>query len=489
MGCGSGDETSRTEPTEATDQARLGAAGHAESNVAIGSDNDVLETARIEKYIDSIYPRSDVRHSFRTVLGDDIDCIDFYAQPSVKSALQRGLPVSDRLPPNLPTFPSLPNLLTDVAFDGKTDENGARRECPEGTVPYVRQSIARIKRAGGLDAFLSRRSRQPGPSPVSPGTGSPGPDTSGFDHVVRTQNVTNGGGLSIFSVYNPWVYCPFQSTGGCACGGYNQPFCDHSLMEVWSYTGTCIRGSQGAACPSGTSPVQSAEVGWIEDYGTYVDTYTHIFVYATGDGYYQTGCYSSEQGTTQASSNPPCSFTALPGAMYAPNMVIATGTWQTPMSNPPPEMAVLTFNPGSGGVWYIAINGNWIGMLGGSYSGQMLTTAATYQTGGEIYDNEETQNPPVYDNTCMGACYNPATSGGGFEVSAYAYDNYYLTPAASAALCPGVYNGNGWCWVPVTTTPASTGAESSHFGFSTTLPAGTTSSGNWWPYFYLGGGR
>src|SRR5579863_8704397 len=66
------------------------------------STASTVEAERIHAYIYANYAPSDVRHSFQTPMGDDIDCIDFYAQPSVKDALQRGVRVSDQGPPNAP---------------------------------------------------------------------------------------------------------------------------------------------------------------------------------------------------------------------------------------------------------------------------------------------------------------------------------------------------------------------------------------------------
>ena len=98
------------------------------------SDDDA-ETPRIQAYLDSLYKRSDVVSTFRTKFGEDIDCIDFYAQPSVKMELARGHKVY--IPTDLQAFPheALPQQpdssdpLADAAFNGEPDENGKPRAC------------------------------------------------------------------------------------------------------------------------------------------------------------------------------------------------------------------------------------------------------------------------------------------------------------------------------------------------------------------------
>ena len=104
-----------------------------------GATDAAIEAARVQTFLDSRYKASDVTHSFRTQLGDTIDCIDFFAQPGVRSLAASGTPIQ-KLPPSVARPPG-----TDPLFDGKPDQNGNLRQCPEGTVPQVRSPLSKSK--------------------------------------------------------------------------------------------------------------------------------------------------------------------------------------------------------------------------------------------------------------------------------------------------------------------------------------------------------
>jgi hypothetical protein len=58
--------------------------GSAQTTAATGSSGAIsaAEATRIQQYVDSTsYASSDVKYSFETKFGENIDCIDFYAQP------------------------------------------------------------------------------------------------------------------------------------------------------------------------------------------------------------------------------------------------------------------------------------------------------------------------------------------------------------------------------------------------------------------------
>ena len=113
--------SSTTSPTAGSSSSSPSAA--AESSATSGAargdgDGDADEATRAQAFVDARYPRSAVEHSFRTKLGDTIDCIDFFAQPGVRALAAQGTPI-----PALPrpverarVAPDSP--LAGVMFDG-----------------------------------------------------------------------------------------------------------------------------------------------------------------------------------------------------------------------------------------------------------------------------------------------------------------------------------------------------------------------------------
>ena len=94
--------------------------------------------------------------------GQEIDCIDFFAQHGVKELVAKGEQVSIPQPPSIPA--QIQSLMArsgvsaeprdvPVGFAGDLDENGNVRSCPDGSVPQVRITVEQVQRAGGIDAF------------------------------------------------------------------------------------------------------------------------------------------------------------------------------------------------------------------------------------------------------------------------------------------------------------------------------------------------
>jgi Neprosin len=240
-----------------------------------------VEAARVQSFLDARYKASDVKHSFRTKLGDTIDCIDFFAQAGVKALAARGTPITK--PPPSVTRPRNPD---------EPDENGYRRQCPDGTVPQVRITPDQIQRAGGLDAYLSRIKKFMGklPSGSLPArsqrgslttSGPPAPGLPGYAHayILGTGNNYTSGSARL-SIWTPAI--PSNN------------LTDHSLMQTWTTTGGNVATAATPTTPAVPCPAncdQTVEVGWIVDPGFFVDTNPHLFIYATPDGYW-TGCYN-----------------------------------------------------------------------------------------------------------------------------------------------------------------------------------------------------
>ena len=213
--------------------------GSAQTTAAASSSgaSSAAEATRIQQYVDSTsYASSDVKYSFETKFGENIDCIDFYAQPSVKAMIKQGRTVLTRPPADLPTIPapSTPPAVS-AAFGGEPDQNGHSRRCPAGSVPVMHQedraaSIQRLAQAGGLDAFMRSRQkplaapRRPPPAGTCPASTA----GAGYSHIIASQSVTNEGGIVIASTYTPAVAGPNE----------------HSLSQIWSSTGQPVLALQ-----------------------------------------------------------------------------------------------------------------------------------------------------------------------------------------------------------------------------------------------------
>jgi hypothetical protein len=422
-------------------------------------DRGAAEAARIERYIDSLYSRKDVVSTFETAAGEQIDCIDFYAQPSVKIAMAQGhrIRLEDYRRLQAKQGPVWPPSRS--AFDGQPDAEGRPRKCSDDAVPMVRTTVARIQAAGGLDAYL-RTGRVAPPAPPQIGTQAP-TDVPGFMHVdvdYSSANVgTIWGGQSIASIHAPNVPDP---NGG-------QP---HSLSQTWTTSGSaffpCSDGqATGQACTSteqASQCFQTIEVGWIvapDSPKLGGDKNPHLFTFSTQDGYWATGCYDTaactpqacefnSQGIFPASQAAPCNN--YPNGLVPNPIVIATGSPFTPgmslasdvvaTGSAPDELMVTTVWDEFAG-WVIYVNGQlmagfqpgtWDGsfyQLSNGYSPIVTTPGAPlettkaniFQAGGEVAGggNEAfalSGNPSVVEmGTGIGAV-------GGYKYAAYQRD-------------------------------------------------------------------
>src|SRR5579863_4423323 len=127
------EQPSNQSPLPHPEAASVGREARLADAVTENQSNDDAETARIQEYLDSLYKKSDVVSSFRTKFDEDIDCIDFYAQPSVKARIAHGqhvrIPDFSALPRHQVTPNSdAPDPIDDVAFNGKPDQNGRPRK-------------------------------------------------------------------------------------------------------------------------------------------------------------------------------------------------------------------------------------------------------------------------------------------------------------------------------------------------------------------------
>lgn len=410
-----------------------------------------------------------------------MDCINFDAHPAVRAAAKAGIPVADEGPPVPPPSLASPPAVDDgVAFHGEIDDKGSARACPHGTVPYLRETAAKISTAGGLDSYLWNKTHQT-PSRYHPADGpvcAPNPPQNGYAWAVANSAISNLGGTTIAAVYDPGV------TVGSNCGGFQQQACEHSISQIWATTGTCEYPSNCTTGASGNA-VQSVELGWNVDNGVNQDDNTHLFSFSTQNGYNLNtnggGCYNT------------CSFVPVSSPAYVPGQTIS-GIVYPFQGKAPLEYAFQVYNPGPTYPaqyqnWYVYVNGALIGYYPGSiFSGAMKTHATDFEVGGEVFSDY--LHAPNNDDVQMGS--GVSSNGNGFTNVAYHRDIYTLNAGSgTGTICGNPLCGNGICYsaMPLSGNTGLCGYQASTFyGLSTTDAPGGSQSTCWASYFYYGGG-
>ena len=459
--------TSPGDPTPGSGGPTSNAATRAES--APAAAEDATETARVQAFLDSQYTRDDVRHTFRTRLEQDIDCVDFYAQPALKMAQLNGLQRPDHLPAP-PAGLKIAPITTDLN-DRSIDPNGNARICPDGSVPIVRQTVQTVRAAGGLDRLLERVGGKsaaprlpprPGKSSGVSGSATAGatnesskpPNLAGYEYALGVNMAlpaqSNVGGATL-SVYNPFV------TGA--------P--EHSISQTWLSS-----AASGEAPCSAPNCVQTLEAGWNVDPGLYGDFATHLFTFSTKDGYQTTGCYNLISNCTGfgGAAAVGSGFVMLSGAPLTPGQAI---NYSSVGDNPVSEVYLVWYTADSGD-WYLTTTGGLIGYIPGSLfangqgGSQPLTSYASFfQAGGEVYDSNLTGSQTA---TEMGSGIFP----GGYGQAAYQRDLIY-----GVDLNDGSGDSN--------ILPANLNSylnDSTYYEEATNVAAGGS---GWDSYFYFGG--
>lgn len=424
--------------------------------------------ARAQTFVEARYKASEVRHSFRSKLGQDIDCIDFAAQPGVKTLAARGRAVV--APPELPAIPSAfatpaahaedETLDSRVAFAGDADENGNARACPEGTVPQVRITADQVQRAGGVDGFRSRVHRKAPPKRVPPPDqyGDCEGDTPGYAHVVETLNTGYvspiPGASSTMAIYDASI--PSDPSA----------VYDHSISQTWLY-----------------NELQTLEVGWNVD-GSLYDGDTnvpHLFIYSTDDDYQVTGCYNDwDWAFTGGSYDDAGDFvpgTCIPWVQvskrYVPGMNLPANPAEA--VNPrnsatlPKELSLSTVQIG-GNWWFVIQVAGGLPELLGYYDGTVINAPMTvYQSGGEVFDDTGLFTDPTLQ---MGSGQLPS-KGQGFA----GYQRNYF------ALVPGLGLDAGG---PVVSDAYVCTTYIVGYTYSATPAPVSQQQGPWLNYFYYG---
>jgi hypothetical protein len=406
---------------------------------------------RIQSFLDARYVNADVRHRFQSRFGENIDCIDFFAQPGVKALAAEGIHFDEIPKARVDERRPDPDQM-DFGFAGDPDQDGHARICPEGSVPMKRITSAEILAAGGLDAFRAAESAPPlrlraaikaaqeAPLPATACDTQFGIDFDKYAHVQQTYNdnnqnilVTGTASLSIhvptFPTISPgtirgqmWMYSGYgvnNTALKCTCGGAGEAVCAQSVEAGWQVTG---------ATPT-------------------------LFTFATNDGYH-THCFGG------ATCTAPAPIWVQVSSRYMPGMALAPSTPFGTQSEISLSVSYLAFG---GGSWSIMTGAEVIGGFAAKYfSGAMKTKAQTYQVGGEAIDPSNNWGVP------MGSGAQPET---GYGQAAYVHDvKACKDSTGTACLAPAAVS-------PVQTRPLNYRA--------TSTPARKPGS-SWGNWFYYG---
>lgn len=495
------------------------------------------EAARVRAYLDSFYTAKDVTHSFRTKFGEDVDCIDFYAQPSVRARVAQGehveVPEAPEPPSAAKRDPKARDLFAEaVGFNGELDENGSGRRCTGNTVPFIRKTAAQIQAAGGLDAYLKLRSQPP----IRPPAGPQSQDVPGFFHVIAEYPLGFTGSQAVCGLNAACsqvldgtappcaagqTVCPAQPVqGGSAISAVYAPSTDafgHSLSQTWTFSGNGVSDlTQCKACT--TDCTQSVEVGWIMEPDFFTSTQNpnspHLFVYSTQDGYWKTGAYANDPGGApkcgcdEAAGNclacanrvtdPFVQIPAKPGTpQFTPNMSVFT---PSQIGAKPNEVTFETVNTANGKGWFVFINGVAIGNYPATIFktsalpivGSMANTAQAFWAGGEVARQSGTSyttNTPALSE--MGSGIGAPI---GFEAAAYDRNIEFFVPANQPGSSTPINISTGGQVSVVANSffsiyDSNPNCYNVGFGFSGTPATGSAGPGgnNWGNYMYYGG--
>ena len=251
-----------------------------------GAVTDPAELQKMIDYIENLYPAEAIQHQFTNLFGQEIDCIDFYAQPGLT-----GTDIPDKIPqpPVVDNQPLLngSNVSTSsragsdsiFVYDStRLDERGRECQCPGDSVRMVVMEIDHLREYETLETYFiagdlsDRIIKGPPFTPsAAPACGSleeclAEPPNDGpiqdFEYAAGRQMVHNWGIKADVNLWQPFV----------------EPGDKASIYQLWIAAGEKVGGSG--------SPLQTVEAGF--SVGTNWDpSLDHVlfFVFATHDSY------------------------------------------------------------------------------------------------------------------------------------------------------------------------------------------------------------
>ena len=163
------------------------------------------ERQRMADYLTNYIDARAIVTSFTTVIGDDVDCADMYAQPALRQPGMEGHAI-ELAPRTFPNSAGLVSPQSRAVMPPQTIET-SDAQCPEGSVPIRRLTMETLKRFKTLADFrkkvpshlgqvgefqLDRTDDEefPADNVTPPRTGA----TSLHQYAHAYQSVANGGG-------------------------------------------------------------------------------------------------------------------------------------------------------------------------------------------------------------------------------------------------------------------------------------------------------
>ena len=508
------------------------------------------ETIQIQNYLDTTYyATSDIASSFLSSAGQQIDCIDFSAQKSVKAWRARGVTHLAELP-RAAAAPGIDAAAQHLA--GLHPQQ--RRPRPEWAPAPVRDRVRAGHSSYRCDGPDSRRHRGvqagPGAKAAAPGAYLPADPVPSqrlpgrlHARLLAQQHRTGGRRLTKgrLGAYRRIQTSGFMPAGAAGYYGLHittpvyEPVIhstgDHEDSQLWAQTGGCdnwynpIDPATGAVVPPNQCrtdknctncsdgdcdrcAVQSMEVVSIAS----VPGAPQTDIFFTNDGYFQSVCWADGGGGPGCPGCPPNPDTGEPTncSVPLPNSPIIPGMTESlaPAQKPnqygviPAEVDFTVFN-GSGVAmpgWYVyfgtsqqpvgyypAESFNW---PDGS-TGAMSQGPATYlQAGGEVFNawpgGQHTETSMVSDNNAWS----------GYEFAAYERNVYYYDANKNpydanltfitTPQAEGDFQVPGLCGLHSGSWLDAAG-ESGEYSIASGngVPAGAP---GWGTYFYFGGG-
>ncbi|XP_004511267.2 protein neprosin-like [Cicer arietinum] len=326
---------------------------------AAGTEEKVNQTFQREEYFQELRKTKGIllqqinKHAVKTIHspdGDIIDCVMIHKQPAFNHPLLKGHKLLD--PPEIPKGHNQTGILSDNfqlwSLSGES--------CPDKTIPILRNIKDGIMSKPSSPNIFKRESINEFPT---------------AKHEYAIAEASEGeyyGGKAIFNVWEPYVSDN-----------------EFSLAQIWVVSGSTV--------------VNSLEVGWQVYKGLYEDNLPKLFVYWTADTYKTTGCYNLK----------------CPGFVQINNKILLGGTL-TKISTYNGKQFVFTamvWKDSKTQNWWLRIGTEIIGYWPSSLVPLLKNHASIVQFGGEIVDT----GPIWYHtNTQMGSGNFPNE---GFRRAAY----------------------------------------------------------------------